>query len=61
MKSWIWISSIIDDLHAAGIKVNCWTVDDPDRAKELIEWGVDMITTNILEGSNVEKTQRRKS
>ena len=43
---------IIDDLHAAGIKVNCWTVDDPERAKELVEWGVDMITTNILEGIN---------
>jgi len=43
---------IIDDLHVAGIKVNCWTVDDPERAKELIGWGVDMITTNILEGTN---------
>lgn len=43
---------IIDDLHAAGIVVNCWTVDDPEKAAELIGWGVDMITTNILEGCN---------
>lgn len=43
---------LIKKLHAAGIKVNCWTVDDPERANELIGWGVDMITTNILEGSN---------
>jgi len=43
---------IIDDLHTAGIAVNCWTVDDPEKAAELINWGVDMITTNILEGCN---------
>ncbi len=36
-------------LKAAGITVNCWTVDNPERAAELIEFGVDMITTNILE------------
>ncbi|MBE6653625.1 MAG: hypothetical protein E7610_09475 [Ruminococcaceae bacterium] len=36
--------------HAAGIKVNCWTVDDPARAMDLAAWGVDHITSNILEG-----------
>ncbi len=36
-------------LKAAGIKVNCWTVDDPAEAEKLISWGVDFITTNILE------------
>ena len=36
--------------HAAGIKVNCWTVDDPARAMDLAAWGVDQITSNILEG-----------
>lgn len=35
--------------HDNGIKVNCWTVDDPERAAELISWGVDYITSNILE------------
>lgn len=35
--------------HQNGIKVNCWTVDDPQRAEELISWGVDFITSNILE------------
>lgn len=43
---------IIDDLHASGIIVNCWTVDDPERAAELVEMGVDMITSNILQGVN---------
>ncbi len=35
--------------HDAGIKVNCWTVDDPADAERLIGYGVDFITTNILE------------
>ena len=36
-------------LHDDGIRINCWTCDSPDRARELIGWGVDFITTNILE------------
>ena len=39
----------IDELHSLGIKINCWTVDDPDRAAQLAEWGVDYVTTNICE------------
>ena len=35
--------------HDAGIKVNCWTVDDPQDAYRLIGYGVDFITSNILE------------
>ncbi len=36
-------------LHDLGIKVNVWTVDDPATAEKLVAWGVDYITTNILE------------
>ncbi len=39
----------VAELKAAGITINCWTVDDPARAEELVNFGVDMITTNILE------------
>ncbi len=39
----------IDAMHKAGLTVNCWTVDDPARAEQLAAWGVDMITSNILE------------
>ena len=39
----------VSDLHKAGIRVNCWTCDDPEDAARLISWGVDMITTNILQ------------
>ena len=33
--------------HAAGLAVNTWTCDDPDRIRELIGWGVDGICTNV--------------
>ncbi len=39
----------IDAFHAAHIKVNAWTVDAPARGEELAAWGIDYITSNILE------------
>ncbi len=36
-------------LHDAGIKVNCWTCNDPEAAARLAQWGIDYITSNILE------------
>ncbi len=37
----------IEACHAAGIAVNTWTCDDPVRMRELIEWGIDGICTNV--------------
>ena len=37
----------VDGMHAQGLQVFCWTVDDPDRMRELISWGVDGIITNV--------------
>ncbi len=39
----------VKQIKAAGIKLNVWTVDDKELAEKLISWGVDIITTNILE------------
>ena len=39
----------VAQLHDLGIEVNVWTCDDPAAAEELIRWGVDYITSNILE------------
>lgn len=36
-------------LHDAGIQVNCWTCNDPEAGAQLAEWGIDYITSNILE------------
>jgi glycerophosphoryl diester phosphodiesterase len=46
-----WVQTLsrshIDACHGAGIIVNTWTCDDPQRMVELVEWGVDGICTNV--------------
>lgn len=39
----------VDAFHAAGIKINCWTVDNVADGERLADWGVDYVTSNILE------------
>ena len=36
-------------LHKNGIEVKCWTCDNKDDDEMLVSFGVDYITTNILE------------
>ena len=38
---------LVDQCHAVGIQVNTWTCDDPERMRELVEWGIDGICTNV--------------
>ncbi|MBO5338792.1 MAG: hypothetical protein J6A96_03740 [Clostridia bacterium] len=49
----VWVKELtreqIEACHKAGLTVNCWTVDDKDLAESLADWGIDYITTNILE------------
>lgn len=40
---------VIDLMHEKGIGINVWTCDSQDKAEELVELGVDYITSNILE------------
>lgn len=40
---------LVRRVHAAGRLVNVWTVNDPDDARRLADWGVDYITSNIIE------------
>lgn len=40
---------VVDKVHSMGLKVNCWTCDDKGDAENLVNMGVDYITTNILE------------
>jgi glycerophosphoryl diester phosphodiesterase len=46
-----WVNTLhrshIDACHGAGITVNTWTCDDPQRMIELVEWGIDGICTNV--------------
>jgi glycerophosphoryl diester phosphodiesterase len=38
--------AFVDQVHAAGLRLYVWTVDDPQKIKQLRETGVDGITTN---------------
>ena len=40
---------LVDRIHSRGIKINVWTCDWVDRAARLVDFGVEYITTNILE------------
>jgi glycerophosphoryl diester phosphodiesterase len=40
-------ADLVARAHDQGVKVNTWTVDDPDRMVELAGFGVDGIVTNV--------------
>lgn len=40
---------LIDLLHQNGLELNAWTVDSPETAEKFCGWGIDYLTTNILE------------
>ena len=37
---------LVDEIHAAGLAVYPFTVDAPERMRELLDWGVDGLFTN---------------
>lgn len=39
--------ALISHAHAAGLAVNTWTCDDPDRIRWLADLGVDAVVTNV--------------
>lgn len=39
--------ALVERCHDAGLAVNVWTCDDPARAIELDDWGVDGIVTDV--------------
>ena len=40
---------LLNEVHANGHKVNVWTCDSIEEAEKLADWGVDFITSNLLE------------
>ncbi len=40
---------IVDLMHSKNHLVNCWTCDDKAAAEQIAGWGVEYITSNILE------------
>jgi glycerophosphoryl diester phosphodiesterase len=52
--------SLVEECHRRGIQVNTWTCDDPDRMRELIDWGIDGICTNVPDVAVKVLAQARK-
>ena len=42
-------TDLVAIFHKKNLKVNCWTVDDPEMLRKLEDWGVDYITTNVFD------------
>ncbi len=42
-------AEILKKCRDKGVQTNAWTVNDPEMARKLIDWGIDYITSNILE------------
>ena len=45
----LFTEEILQKCRAKGVQTNAWTVNKPDMARKLMDWGIDFITTNILE------------
>lgn len=46
---WLLTKELVKEFKRQGLKINVWTPCDPNVAERLVSWGVDFITTNILE------------
>lgn len=38
---------LVEQAHREGLRVNVFTVDDPDDQRRLLDWGVDGVFTNV--------------
>jgi glycerophosphoryl diester phosphodiesterase len=42
-------ADVVARANAAGFRVLCYTVNEPERAQELFEWGVDSVITDAVD------------
>lgn len=42
-------AGVIERAHAARLRVACYTVNDPDRARQLLDWGLDCLITDAVD------------
>lgn len=42
-------ASLVTQLHAAGLRALCYTVNDPAPARQLVAWGVDGLITDAVD------------
>ncbi len=46
---------VIATAHAAGYRVLCYTVNDPERAQALFDWGIDSVITDAVDRITPER------
>jgi glycerophosphoryl diester phosphodiesterase len=49
LKHTLVTQALIADLKQAGLRIAVWTVNDPVRANELLDWGIDALITDALD------------
>lgn len=42
-------AELVEKLHQRGLEINCWTCDSIEDGEKLVSYGVDYISSNILE------------
>jgi glycerophosphoryl diester phosphodiesterase len=59
VAQWLVDRPRVEALRDRGLKVFVWTVDDPQRARQLVDWGVDGIITNTATAIRAAARQKR--
>ncbi len=49
LKHTLVTQAMIAELRQAGLRIAVWTVNDPIRANELLDWGIDALITDALD------------
>lgn len=49
LKHTLVTQALIAELKQAGLRIAVWTVNDPVRANELLDWGIDALITDALD------------
>jgi glycerophosphoryl diester phosphodiesterase len=39
-------ASFVEAVHAAGLRIGTWTVDEPEEVRRYLDWGVDAVASN---------------
>ena len=48
LKHTLVTQALVGEVHQAGFRLATWTVNEPARAAQLLEWGVDAVITDAL-------------
>jgi glycerophosphoryl diester phosphodiesterase len=53
-------AGFVEAVHAAGLRVGTWTVDEPGDVRRYLDWGVDAVASNDPEMALAVLAERRR-